>query len=63
VSAGAGDGPLQIVDGLGPGVTHLLERLFRKLSLESEHEARGGLSRGVGDDVELDRRLGHPERG
>src|SRR6266576_201750 len=63
VSASAGDGPLQIVDRLRPRVTYLLERLLGKLGLERKHEARGRLSRGVGDDVELDRRLGHPARG
>ena len=45
------------------GVANLLERLFRKLGLEGEHEPRGGFSRGVGDDVELDGGVGHPERG
>jgi hypothetical protein len=63
MSASAGDCPLQIVDGLGPRVAHFLERLLGKLGLERKHEPGGRLSCGVGDDVELDRRLGHPARG
>ena len=54
MAAGAQHGPFEVSDGLGPGVAHLLERLLGKLGLEGEHEARGSLSRGVGDDVELD---------
>ena len=63
VTAGAGDGSLQIVDRLGPRMANLLERLFWKLGLEGQHEARGSLSRGVGHDVKLDGGLGHPEGG
>ena len=32
----------------------LLERKVGELRLQREHEARGGLARRVGDDVELD---------
>ena len=60
VPAGAQHGPFEVRDRLRSGVPHLLERLFRELRLERENEARRGLSRGVGDDMELDRGLGHP---
>jgi hypothetical protein len=63
MAAGAQHGAFEVRDRLGPGVPHLLERLFWELGLEGEHEACGRLSRGVGDDVELDRGLGHPARG
>ena len=39
---------------------NFLERLFRELSLEGKNKARRSLSRGIGDDMELDRGLGHP---
>ena len=60
MAAGAQHGPFEVRDRLGPRVANLLERLFRKLGLEGEHEACSSLSGGVGDDVELDRGLAIP---
>ena len=48
------DGELEVVDRLDLRVAHLLERLLRELRLERGDEARGGLSRRVREDVELD---------
>ena len=39
------------------GVPDLLELLLGELRLERLDEARGRLARGVGDDVQLDRRM------
>jgi hypothetical protein len=59
----AAEREVEVVDGLDPRVADLLELLLRELRLERMHEPDGGLPGGVGDDVELDRRLGHaPER-
>jgi hypothetical protein len=57
-SAGTPHGTVEVIDRLSSAVAHLLELLFRKLGLEGQDKARGGLSGGVGDDVELDW-LGH----
>ena len=58
--ARAQHGPFEVRDRLRSGVPHLLERLFRELSLEGKNKTRRSLSRGIGDDMELDRGLGHP---
>ena len=60
MAARAQHGPFEVRDRLRSGVPHLLERLFRELSLEGKNKARRSLSRGIGDDMELDRGLSHP---
>src|SRR5919201_3999407 len=49
----------QVVHGLYPWMANLLELLVGELRLERVHEARRGLTCGVRNDVELDRRLRH----
>jgi hypothetical protein len=52
-------GELEVVLRLDPRVADLDEVLLRELRLERLHQARRGLAGGVGDDVELDRRVRH----
>ena len=58
------DGEVQVLLRLDARVPDLDELLIGELRLEREDEARGGLARRVGDDVELDRcrRGGHRAR-
>ena len=51
------DREAQVVDRLDARMADLLEVEVGELCLERDHEPRGGLSGGVGDDVKLDRRL------
>jgi hypothetical protein len=51
------DGEPQVVDGLDARMPDLLEVEVGELRLERDHEPRRRLARGVGDDVQLDRRL------
>ena len=53
VAASAQDCALEIRHGLGPGVTYLLELLFRELRLQRLHEPRSSFPGGVGDDVQF----------
>ena len=48
---------LEILHRLDARVPDLLELLVRELRFERLHEPCRGLSRGVGDDVQLDRRM------
>ena len=59
-TASAPDRELEVLDGLDARVPDLLELLVRELRFECLHEPGSGLPRGVGDDVQLDRRMrGH----
>ena len=59
-AAHAVDGDVQVLDRLDPWMPDLEELLVGELRLECMHKPRRGLSRRVGDDVQLDRRrLGH----
>ncbi len=55
--AGTAYGELEIVHGFHARVADLLELLVGELRLECLDQARGGLPGGIGDDVQLDRRM------
>ena len=50
-----GDGNVQVIDDLTARMADDLECLLRKLRLERKDEPCGCLTRGVGNDVQLDR--------
>jgi hypothetical protein len=57
VTAGARDRELEVGNGLGARVADLFELLVWELRLERLDQPSGRLARGVGDDVQLDRRM------